>query len=128
LWADPSTQSLEMTVAGIGFGYCGAQLKSDGVSIYALGSTDMGSTCNAVDTLCVAASDGTSLGSCGSLGNFALAGLGRQAAAGTRWNFAASGFPAAVAGTGNTRLDGTSGDALYFGPTAPTAGSGNLTN
>jgi hypothetical protein len=128
LAADPATQSLEMTVAGIGFGYCGAQLKSDGASIYAIGSTDMGSTCNVADTLCVAASDGTSPGSCDTLNSFALAGLGRAAVAGTHQSFAASAYPAAVAGTGNTLLDGTATDALHFGPTTPTTGSGDIHN
>ena len=128
LWADSATQSFEMTVAGIGFGYCGAQLRSDGTNVYAAGSTDMGTTCNATDTLCVAASDVMTPGLCAAsaVSAFTLPGLGRRSDAGTTQTWAASEYPAAAAGIGNVLLNGTSADALYFGPTAPTMGAANL--
>jgi hypothetical protein len=110
--ANPAVPSFEMSVAGVGFGYCGAQLKSDGQQIYAVGSTDMGSTCVATDTLCVAASDATTAATCGSaLSSFALPALGRKAAT----SFAASAYPTSP----NVLLNGTSTDDIHFGPTAP---------
>jgi hypothetical protein len=123
LWADSSTKQLEMTVAGVGFGYCGAQLKSDGVTIYASGSTDMGLTCNAVDNLCVSAEDGTTPGDCSaSTTRFDLPGLGRNASSGTSQSWGQSQFPLET----NVALDGTSDDAVHFGPSAPSPGVGKL--
>jgi hypothetical protein len=123
--ADSDAATFEMTVAGMGFGYCGAQLKSDGTNVYATGSTDMGSTCNAVDTLCVTAANVSTTGTCGSsLTTFALTPMGRKLASGsgagvaavTTW--AASLYPASA----NVTLDGTSTDDLHFGITTPTTG------
>jgi hypothetical protein len=46
LEADASRASFEMAVAGIGFGYCGAQLRSDGQAVFGEGSLD-GPECSA---------------------------------------------------------------------------------
>jgi len=105
LQANSRTVELELAVAGLGFGYCGAQLRSDGTTVYAAGSVDMGATCNAVDTLCVAASDVTTPGTCGAaLTTFALPALDRT----------------------DLTLDGTASDDLHFGPTEPTSGAGTF--
>ena len=126
LWANSVTRQFEMTVAGVGFGYCGAQLKSDGSVIYVTGSTDMGTTCNAVDNLCVAASDAATPDSCdASAMSFTLAPLGRQISTGTSETWAASEYPESIAG-GNVMLDGTSDDAVHFGPIAPAAGTDSV--
>jgi hypothetical protein len=127
LRANPVAHSFEMTVAGVGFGYCGAQLASDGADIYAAGSSDQGSTCGAVDTVCLDAADASSPGTCGAaLSTFALGGLGRKAVTGTNGAWAASAYPADAAGSGNLLLDGSSGDAAHFGPSAPTPGVGSF--
>ncbi len=59
-----TSPKFELTAAGVGFGYCGIQLKSDGTNVYANGSTDMGQTCAALDTLCVSAANFTTAGTC----------------------------------------------------------------
>lgn len=131
LKANSNTKAFEFSVAGMGFGYCGAQLKSDGSNIYATGSTDMGSSCNTVDTLCVAASDASASGTCSSsLQTFELPAMGRKSVVslasllnGSPW--AASAYPASGA---NITLNGTASDDIYFGPTSPTEGVGNISN
>lgn len=132
LSADPGSQTFEMSVAGIGFGYCGAQIKSNGSVVYGAGSIDMGTTCDAIGTLCIEASDLSTAGTCdASVMSFALPALGRVTSmgpnaagpgnprdAGAVW--AASAYPG---GSGDTIvLDGTNTDSLRFGPTAPSAG------
>jgi hypothetical protein len=132
LVADASAGEFEFTVAGVGFGYAGAQLKSNGATVYAAASTDMGTTCGAVDSLCVAASDLTTPGTCAdgtALTTFDLPAIGREAVAGSDvppingGTFAASQYPASGA---NVTLNGTASDALAFGPAAPTAGVGSF--
>ena len=131
LQADPSTHTFEIAVAGIGFGYCGAQLQSDGTSVFATGSIDMG-TCTSVGTVCVAASDLTSAGTCDGLENFAIPPMGRTSSrgphsggpgndAGPDGMWSPSRYPGDSADT--ITLDGTSTDSLHFGPTEPTAGA-----
>ena len=116
--AEPATRAFEMSVAGIGVGYCGVQVRSDGTSLYGIGSTDMGATCNAPATLCVDATDLTSPGTCDALSTFSLPALGRAAGMGAH-AFGATMYPA----TPNITLDGTATDSLGFGPAdAPTAG------
>ena len=129
--ANPNTVSFEMSVAGVGFGYCGAQYKSDGVNLYGAGSSDMGSTCNTTDTLCVSASDGTTPATCSAAQRaFTLPGLGRQqavaspATVNTSGVWAASAYPGGSANT--VVLNGTSTDSLALGPTRPTSGVGAL--
>ena len=120
--ADAGAGTLDFVAAGTGLGYCGAQLRSDGTSIYATGSVDSGATCGAVDTLCVLASDAATATTCsGAVTAFALGAFGRKAATGAHES-AASLYPAAP----NVTLDGTATDAVHFGPTVPTPGVGAL--
>jgi hypothetical protein len=121
LLADSSAHSFELAVAGRGFGYCGAQLKSDGTSVYEIGSSDMGTTCNEPATACVSASDVLAPGTCGLVvEKFVLGALGRVASAGATGPLAASGYPGEP--LNGILLDGSATDSTTFGPTAPTAG------
>ena len=123
LKADESTKAFEMVVAGTGFGYCGAQLRSDGTNVYFTGSTDMGATCNAIESTCGAASDVTMPATCGtSTTSFTLPSLGRMAA--PSCNTGASQYPA----SGNTvDVGGTATDSVQiFQTTAPAPGVGAI--
>jgi hypothetical protein len=121
LLADSEAHSFELAVAGRGFGYCGAQLKSDGTDVYELGSSDMGSTCNDPATLCVSASDALTPGTCGNdITRFALAPLGRTGSNGATGYISPSGYPGFR--VNSVRLDGSATDSVSFGPSAPTAG------
>ncbi|HMG22813.1 MAG TPA: hypothetical protein VK607_15875 [Kofleriaceae bacterium] len=120
--ADPTSHAFEMAVAGIGVGFCGISMRSDGASIHGAGSIDMGQTCRDQATLCVSASDLTATGACDAIASFTVPALGRKAGAGAHV-FGASGYPA----TPNITLDGTATDSLGFGPaTAPTDGVGDF--
>jgi hypothetical protein len=119
--ANSSDQTFEMAVAGIGFGYCGAQLKSDGTNIYAKASAD-GESCEAPDTLCVSAANLGTVGECSAIDAFSLPALGRDEAEGEHVS-AATLYPE----TPNVILTGAAGDSLDFGPTTPTAGAGDFT-
>lgn len=122
LRANPTTGAFEMSVAGIGVGFCGVQIRSDGVSIYGVGSADMGTTCREVGTLCVSADDLTAAGDCADLETFSLPALGRGASSGGVES-GASTYPDEP----NVTLDGTDTDSLHFGPgDAPTAGVGSF--
>jgi hypothetical protein len=136
LVADPSAHGFEMAVAGVGFGYCGAQLRSDGVSVYQIGSADMASTCGDPVTVCVSASDATTPATCeGAVATFALTPLGRTSSVGPHAGgpgvdagpdaaWAASAYPG---GAGDSvKLDGASDDAVHFGPTSPSPGVGKM--
>ena len=127
--ADSAAKTFDFGVAGLGFGYCGAQLQSDGTNIYAMGSVDQGVTCLTAASLCVLASDATTAGTCGTaLKTFGLPPLGRAAVKASEGNklstsFGASAYPA----TGTlVTLNGTGTDAIYFGPLTPTPGTGTL--
>ena len=123
LTADESTKAFEMVVAGTGFGYCGAQLKSDATSVFFTGSVDMGSTCNAIESTCGAASDVTMPATCGtSTTSFALPSIGRAAA--PSCSIGASQYPA----SGNTvDISGTATDTVQtFQTTAPAPGVGSI--
>ena len=125
LIANTATGTFEMAVAGIGFGYCGAQLASDGTNIYGQGSLDMGMTCVTTEDLCVSASDISTTSTCSSaLQTFALPPLGRVSTTGPNNTWGASEYPGSA--TDQITLDGTTTDSLNFGPTAPTAGTGTL--
>jgi hypothetical protein len=125
LHTDETRLALELTVAGLGFGYCGAQLKSDGTRVYARGSLDMGSTCLASSELCVAASDIATPADCTGLSTLASPPLGRKATTAGIKVFGASLYPGGA--SNQIQLDGTSTDSLRFGPTAPTSGVGEFT-
>lgn len=120
LHANPTTRQFEMSVAGIGVGFCGIQFGSDGTSLYGIGSSDMGATCNEAAMFCVSAADLTTPGACGSPG-YTLPALGRDAGAGAH-EFGASWYPDEP----NITLDGTPTDSLGFGPIAPTLGAGDF--
>ena len=123
LHTDESRRAFELSVAGIGFGFCGAQLKSDGLSLYAIGSIDMGSSCTEPRTLCVAASDMSTSANCTSaLTTFSTQSLGRKATSGFTGSIGASGYPGAT--NNQVVLDGTSSDSLRFGPSDVTSGVG----
>ena len=125
LLADSSTHSFELAVAGRGFGYCGAQLKSDGQNVYAIGSSDMGASCNEPATACVSASDVLVSGTCGLVvEKFALGALGRMASSGATGTLAASGYPGEPLNV--ILLDGSAADSVMFGPGAPVAGAREL--
>ena len=119
LKADSSHLTFELSVAGIGFGYCGAQLKSDGATVYLKGSGDMGATCNESASLCVSASDVATPVMCTS-SSFALPALGRAATSGPNGVWGSSKYPGV--GSDAVILDGTSTDSLGFGPSVPTPG------
>jgi hypothetical protein len=139
LTSDQATQHIELAVAGIGFGFCGAQLASDGTNIFATGSTDMGETCDAVQSACLSAADASTAAQCSNAQMmFQLPPLGRemsmrsQAAANgpanngmviTTWG--TSQYPAVP----NVVLDGTVSDGVQSalgGPHLPSAGVGKL--
>ncbi len=130
LTANTVTKTFEMTVAGMGFGYCGAHLKSDGTNVYVKGSLDMGTTCEPTDELCVLASDVTTLGSCGAdLKTFSLTPLGKKAST-TGTSYPASEYPGGdlniVTLTGAVDSGGFCTDGLGFGPTDTTKGLGGI--
>jgi len=121
--ADSSINTMEMTVAGSGFGFCGAQFKSDGNNIYFKGSAD-GPRCQETTDLCVTAADMTVSATCtDAQKTFGLPAIGRKAAnASDETPIAASKYPE----NPNIGLDGTLTDVVHFGPTEPTAGAGAM--
>lgn len=125
LHTEPVRRELVLSVAGIGFGYCGAQLKSDGVRVFGRGSLDMGTSCPATSDLCVLASDVTTPAACaGEITAFGWPALGRKATMGTRQAFGASLYPGGA--DNQITLDGTATDSLDLGPSAPAQGVGAL--
>ena len=125
LHSDESRLGLELSVAGIGFGYCGARLKSDGNHVFAIGSPDMGESCVVASTLCVAASDVTTPEVCDpQLSMFGTPALGRQAASGSNGALGPSQYPGKT--DNQIVLNGTPTDSLGFGPSAPAPGAGEL--
>jgi hypothetical protein len=127
LLANQGTHTFELAVAGIGIGYCGAQLKSDGTNIWAQGSSDMGTVCQMTDTLCVLASDATTAGTCAPpLTSFALNPMGRESAPSTASMVVGSWGPSNYPSTPNVLFNGTATDAIHFGPASPTLGVGNI--
>jgi len=125
LHADAARHNFELIVAGVGFGYCGAQLQSDGTEIYALGSLDMGTTCIEQRSACVHASDLSELPACADpLTRFPNAALGRTSTTGSRQTFGASLYPGGA--DNQIRLDGSATDSLSFGPSQPPAGVGEF--
>jgi hypothetical protein len=116
LEADPSRMHFELSVAGIGFGYCGAQVKSDGMTVSVQGSLDMGATCGDSANICVSANDVTMTVACTST-SFDLPAIGRAATSGPNGVWAAS-----QNGSAGIVLDGTASDSLAFGPSTPTPG------
>ncbi|MEY4510459.1 MAG: hypothetical protein RLZZ450_2581 [Pseudomonadota bacterium] len=125
LHTEPVRRELVLSVAGIGFGYCGAQLKSDGVRVFGRDSLDMGTSCPATSDLCVLASDVTTPTVCsGDITTFSWPALGRKSTVGTRQAFGASLYPGGA--DNQITLDGTATDSLDLGPSAPADGVGTL--
>ncbi|MDB4972761.1 MAG: hypothetical protein JWN48_1102 [Myxococcaceae bacterium] len=125
LHADPTSRLVELSVAGVGFGYCGAQLRADATNVFARGSIDMGMTCLSTSELCVAASDVTTPAVCSAgLTKFVSPALGRKATVGSQQSFGESQYP----GSANNQitLDGSATDSLALGPIAPADGVGSL--
>ncbi len=125
--ANEVTKKFEMAVAGMGIGYCGAQYVSDGTNIYGKGSTDMGTTCSSTDTICVSASNASTVATCTDAQKvFSLPAIGRRAAAssGLTDQSIASWGATAYPSSANLTIDGTASDALRFGPTTVPAGIG----
>ena len=123
LTADSNLKTFEFAVAGVGLGYCGAQLKSDATLMFTETSIDMGETCLDVEDLCVSATDLTAAPSCtGPVQAFTLLPIGRKATTGVQ-AFGESQYPILEA---NVTLDGTPTDSVTFGPTSPTPGLGAL--
>lgn len=117
--ANNQTGDLEMTMGGMGVGFCGVTLKADGTNMYAYGSTDSGSSCDAIASSCVLMTDLISSGTCGNIDqtHFALTGLGRASVTGTGTGnipatWGASPYP--VSGPTLT-LNGTASDMTAFG-------------
>jgi len=110
LEANSYTNTFEMSVAGTGFGFCGAHLKSDGTNLYVVGSAGATSdgttwTCAASDSVCTLAADTDTAGTCTSVNDddFVFDTLGITGES--------------TVGTGIT-TDGTGTDSVHFGPSA----------
>jgi len=122
---DVSGNSFEMAVAGIGMGYCGAQLKTNNSLLYIEGSVDF-VPCQATDSACVEADDVTVYTTgcdTSSVSTFALPALGRQESFGSE-TIPPSQYPG---GSENIiDITGDSSDSLRFGPTGIVAGVGQF--
>jgi hypothetical protein len=117
VYSNPAADVFEMTAAGVGIGYCGVQFRSSEGLFKATGSADgVGYVCEATDSACTLADNFDETGVCGSMSNFSLPKLGRQAYADGTWE--ASLYPG---GTENTVTLSNSGvDDAFFGPSSPT--------
>jgi hypothetical protein len=109
LKANSAAKLLEMTVAGTGFGYCGAHLKSEGINLYVNGSSGglsldgLAWNCVAADSVCTLAAETSQAGSCSLISDasFELQSLGVDGQS--------------AVGAGIT-LNGISSDSVHFGP------------
>jgi len=113
VYAEPTNNIFEMSVAGAGVGWCGVQMKSDGVVLNVTGSQD-GPGCGQTDTSCTSASSITAPATCNTgVDTFSLPALGRMAYT----THAASQYPG---GAGNkVFLNDTGLDDTFFGPSSP---------
>jgi len=118
---DPAQQQFEVSCAGSGMGFCGANVVANKTTLYAIGSADMGSTCVATDTLCANATDlSVAESDCTILQNDrALPAMGRMANADKGWG--ASDYPGGTADQIIMSCD--SSDSAHFGPTSVLAGT-----
>lgn len=121
LKANSATNSVEIAFAGVGVGFCGVHLKSDGSKIYVSASQEgAGVSCdNDVVTACLDASDLSDTTGCDDIDddNFELTSIGRMVTDADHHSLEAALLPAAG---GNVLLDGTDSDAIHFFPTAAT--------
>ena len=115
--ARPREKYIEMAVAGVGIGYCGAQLRADENRVYIKGSARSGPTCDSTDDVCVLASDVTVTSTCtAAQKDFSLTAIGRQAISGTSVD--ASDYPGGASNQVIFSSDGMN-DHTDFGPTEP---------
>jgi len=113
VYAEPARSIFEMSVAGANVGWCGVQMKSDGVVLNVTGSED-GPQCGQVDTSCTSASSVTTPATCNTqVDTFSLPALGRMAYP----NHPASEYPGGAAN--KVFLNNTGLDDAFFGPTSP---------
>lgn len=125
LKANTQTNKFQMAVGGLGFGFCGAYLNSDGTNIYIHGSEDgIGQACNATANICVLNANLATAGSCGTLGTgtFTLTPLGRAATTNAQSVavLASQYAPGLV-------LNGSGTDSVHFGPSVPADLAGTIT-
>ena len=117
LHARPREKYIEMTVAGVGVGYCGAQMRAGQDRVYIKGSARPGPTCDSTDDVCVLASDVAVSSTCTSDQKaFSLTPLGRLAISGTSED--ASDYPGGASNQVSFSSDGLNDDT-NFGPTEP---------
>lgn len=115
----PKQGVFEMSVAGSGVGFCGAQLKSNNATLNITGSQDMGTTCVAVESTCVSAQNIQHTATCtGTVNSFTLRAIGRMRFNVTHQDYGASAYPAGK--HGNVYFAATGKDACNFGPSLPT--------
>ncbi len=109
----------EMSLAGQGIGFCGAQLISDGTTVRIVGSTDQGASCGATDSVCVTAADVTVTTACtAGVNTFSLPAYGRLSYVnGNGITQGASAYPGG--GSNQITLTATGADDTFFGPTTP---------
>ncbi len=116
--AIPNLQVFEMTVAGVGLGFCGVQMKSDANKLYVTGSAHtVGYACAATDNICTLASDLSTI-STGCSSTFSLPAVGVKAYTDSTWQ--ASFYPSIP----NVFLASSGPDDTNFGPDSPTPGVG----
>jgi hypothetical protein len=117
VYSNPAAEVFEMTAAGVGIGYCGVQFRSSEGLFKATGSADVvGYTCEATDSACKEADNFDVTSACGSMSNFSLPKLGRQAYADGTWE--ASLYPGVSENTVTLANSGV--DDAFFGPSSPT--------
>lgn len=124
--ARPKQGIFEMTAAGGGLGFCGAQIKSNNSTMNITGSEDSG-TCSSPETICTSAQDITQSATCtGEVNHFQLRPIGRMPydITGTGCHLQGgchsgpSKYPPGI--NGNVYLSGTGLDSTFFGPSTPT--------
>jgi hypothetical protein len=113
-----ATPVFEMTVAGTGVGFCGAQLRATSATMNVTGSADTGATCGTVDSICSTANDTSVAATCGTdVTDFVLPALGRLAYTGPGGSaLEASAYPSTG---GNVFLLASGADDTHFGPISP---------
>jgi hypothetical protein len=115
--AIPANQTFEMTVAGAGIGFCGGQVRSSGGVVRIVGSEDMGTTCDATDSVCANSNNVTEVVNCtDAVNTFVLPPIGRLAYTGPNGAQGASDYPGGS--SNHVQLQANGSDDTIFGPTA----------
>lgn len=121
---------MELTAAGKGVGFCGAQFRSDGIKVNVTGSNDATSSCEAIDSVCIFANDTQLTTSCtAAQSTFTLPAAGRKSATWTTCpsdapvstTFPASAYPGGSLNTVDISEAGETA-SIYFGLDGLTAG------